>query len=128
MTFSWLRVAVGALVSLVLGMLIIGFVIALVMVLSPVDSVAAVQELPRFGFFAGLTTALACAWGVFIALRRLPNGHNRHGLLIGLIVGLIQFVLTPGDLVVHLLNLLMALSAGLFGARMAARTRSALRR
>ncbi|MDW8269245.1 MAG: hypothetical protein RMN24_08775 [Anaerolineae bacterium] len=121
MTFSWSRVVAGVLVSLVLSVLIIGFVIALVMVLSPVDSIAAVQDLPRFAFFAGLITALACAWGAFVALRRLPGGHNRHGLLIGLIVGLVQFVLTPGDLVIHLLTLVMALAAGLFGARLAAR-------
>lgn len=120
MTFAWSRLLMGVLVSLVLGVLIIGVVIALVMVLTPMDSITAVQGLPRFAFFAGLTTALACAWGAFVALRRLPGGHNRHGLLIGLIVGLVQFALTPGDPVIHLLTLLMALAAGLFGARMAA--------
>jgi|GEM_PF-3948607 len=128
MRFSWSRLGIGVLVSLVLGMLILGFVIALVMVFGPVDSIAAVQALPRFSFFAGLTMALACAWGAFIALRRLPGDHNRHGLLIGLMVGLIQFVLTPGDLVGHGLNLLMALPAGLFGARMAAHSRGVSRR
>ncbi len=128
MRFSWLPIGIGVLVSLVLGMLIIGLVMALVMVFGPVASMAAVQELPRFRFFAGLTMALACAWGAFVALRRLSADHNRHGLLIGLLVGLAQFVLTPGDPVGHGLTLLMALSAGLFGARMAAHSRNASRR
>jgi hypothetical protein len=128
MSLSWSRLGIGLLVSLALGMGILGFVIALVMVFGPVASIAAAQALPRFDFFAGLTMALACAWGAFIALRRLPADHNRHGLLIGLLVGLVQWVLISGDWVGHGLTLLMALSAGLFGARMAAHNRNVSRR
>ncbi len=117
----WSRVALGALASFLVGVLILGVLIGIVVAFSSANSIQDVRGLPRFSFVTSVLTALAAAWGAYFALRDLPARHSLHGLLIGLSAGLLNFVLAPGDWIANILTLLMALPAGVFGSRIAER-------
>ncbi|NUQ38682.1 MAG: hypothetical protein HUU23_12990 [Caldilineales bacterium] len=116
----WNRTLAGILASLLLALLGLAAFINLAILMGAAANVVEAQNLPRFSFVTSLLMALSCAWGAWLTGRRLPEGVLLlHGFLVGLGVGLIGFLLIPAPFVANLLTLLMALPAGIFGARMA---------
>lgn len=119
MGINWSRLLTGIVGSALFSILGLGAIIGLVIAFSPAESIADVQNVPRFSFVTSMLIALSCSWGALVALRELKGRHILHGLLIGLAVGLLNFLVTPADFVANLLTLLMALPAGIVGGRLA---------
>ncbi|MCO6449469.1 MAG: hypothetical protein J5I90_01660 [Caldilineales bacterium] len=115
----WSRVLMGILVGVILAVLGMGLLVAVLIAISPAQTIQDVQALPRYSFVSNIMVALACAWGAFVATRSLPSGHLLNGVLIALGVGLLYIVTTPAPPISNILTLLMAILASIFSSRMA---------
>ncbi len=115
----WLRIVLGVLVSYVVGILVLGLLAGIVLVFSPVKSLSEVAAIPRFTFVTNVVIALGCAWGAYVVLRDVTFRTTLHGILIGAIAGIIGYFVLPGDLISHIYLLLLAITAGVIGGRLA---------
>ena len=115
----WLRIVLGVLVSYVVGILVLGLLAGIVLVFSPIKSLSEVTAIPRFTFATDVVIALGCAWGAYVVLRDVTFRTTLHGILIGAIAGIIGYFVLPGDLISHVYLLLLAITAGVIGGRLA---------
>ena len=114
----WARVLVGVLAGVVFTVLLLGLVVAVVMALGQIGTIADVQRIPRFTFVTSLIVAAGSMWGAWAALRGEP-ASLLSGALIGFNIGVLGFLVLPGDTISHVLMVLMAVSAGVLGSRLA---------
>lgn len=119
MDINWSRLFLGIVGSALFSILGLGAIIGIVIAFSAAESIADVQNVARFSFVTSVLIALSCGWGALVALRGLKGRHILHGFLIGLAVGLLNYLVTPASFVTNLLTLLMALPAGIVGGRLA---------
>ena len=115
----WSRLLVGILASALFAVLSLGAIVLLVIAFGSAETLQDVQNLDRYSFIVSVMVGLSSAWGAYIALRGTDERMVLHGLLIGLGVGIINFLINPAPVIGNVLTLLMALPAGVFGSRVA---------